>query len=337
MSYEQKEREVKQWIEGLLKKSLSGSLEEELKNGVVICNVVNAIRPNTILTINNYNAAFRQMQNIDNFLKVIEKLGVPDSDRFKTEDLFYGNNFPKVIVALVSLSNVCHEKFGTPSISKDGLEDVRHHAAGSQKEGKVREVDTGLSIFENNQKKAQKDASLANRSKDRMIHENQKAVPTSELGFVESEMSGKQKMISSAKSSGQDLIIRSKDVAVASSELGFIESEMSGKQRMISDAKHSGQDLIIRSKDVAVASSELGFIDSNLSDRQTMISDAKSRQMDNIIRTKDKSVASGELGFIDSDLVHKQEMISDAKGEKLDKIIKHSKDNHGDVDVNLDD
>jgi len=136
------EREVKSWLESITGSSLSGSLESALKDGVVLCNLVNAIRPNTILTINKYNAAFRQMQNIDNFLKVVEKLGVSDQDRFKTEDLFYTNNFPKVLVTLISLSQICNSKFGTtPVLSSSGLEDLRsiqqEHKKAMEKHAKL--------------------------------------------------------------------------------------------------------------------------------------------------------------------------------------------------------
>ncbi len=44
-------------------------------------------------------------ENIDTFLKVCAKFGVPDEDRFQTEDLFYSNNLAKVILTLFSLSN----------------------------------------------------------------------------------------------------------------------------------------------------------------------------------------------------------------------------------------
>ncbi len=36
------------------------------------------------------------MENIDTFLKVAEKMGVAPEHKFLTEDLFYGNNLPKV-------------------------------------------------------------------------------------------------------------------------------------------------------------------------------------------------------------------------------------------------
>jgi len=184
------EEQAKSWIESVTGSSLSGSLESSLKDGVVLCNLINKIRPDTILTINKYNAAFRQMQNIDNFLKVAEKLGVPEQDRFKTEDLFYGNNIPKVIVTLVSLSQICNSKFGTtPVLSSSGLEDLRSNASSSQKsDGKVRQIDTGLSLFETGMKKAQKEASAVNRTNDRMVRKDmQDFAATGELGFIDAD------------------------------------------------------------------------------------------------------------------------------------------------------
>jgi len=367
------EREVKSWIESITGSSLSGSLESALKDGVVLCNLVNAIRPNTILTINKYNAAFRQMQNIDNFLKVVEKLGVSDQDRFKTEDLYYANNFPKVLVTLISLSQICNSKFGTtPVLSSSGLEDLRSHSAGAQKsDGKTRQIDSGLSIFETGMKKAQKEASAVNRTNDRMVRKDmQEYAATGELGFIDADKGKHQSLASAAHGKGMDQIIRSKDEAVATSELGFIDSDKAKHQSLASDAHGRRMDQIIRSKDEAVVSGELGFIDSDKAKHQSLASAAHGRGMDQIIRSKDEAVVSGELGFIDSDkakhqslasaahgrgmdqivrtndagssdinyvqaeAIEHQKMISEARSEKLDKIIKQGVDDDATIDYN---
>eukprot|EP01089_Gocevia_fonbrunei_P004457 TRINITY_DN1446_c0_g1_i1.p1 TRINITY_DN1446_c0_g1~~TRINITY_DN1446_c0_g1_i1.p1 ORF type:complete len:371 (+),score=110.62 TRINITY_DN1446_c0_g1_i1:45-1157(+) len=325
MSIESAQSQVQSWIESTTGERFSGSFDEHLKNGVVLCNFINALRPNTILTINKYNAAFRQMQNIDNFLTVVSKLGVSDADRFKTEDLFYGNNIPKVVVTLVAFAEATRDKFPN-NVDSSSLDGIRSVASSSQIDGKVRVVDSGLSIFETGMKKAQTEASAVARTNDRLVRKDmQEFQSTGDLGFIDAGHKEHQKMISAAKSSGQDLIIRSKDVAVASSDLGFIDSGHKEHQKMISAAKSSGQDLIIRSKDVAVASSDLGFIDSGHKEHQKMISAAKSSGQDLIIRSKDQAVASSDLGFIDSGHQEHQKMISDAKSRQMDNIIR-SKD-----------
>jgi len=56
--YSRKEQEAGRWIESITGTPLGGSFESALKDGVVLCNLVNAIRPNTILNVNKYNAAY---------------------------------------------------------------------------------------------------------------------------------------------------------------------------------------------------------------------------------------------------------------------------------------
>jgi hypothetical protein len=63
-------------------------------------------------------------ENIDNFLKVVEKLGVPAGDKFQTEDLFYGNNIAKVVLTVLSFANAIQGQFSAPAVDTSGL-DVR--------------------------------------------------------------------------------------------------------------------------------------------------------------------------------------------------------------------
>jgi len=323
MSIDSAQNQVQAWIESTTGERFSGSFADSLRNGVTLCNFINALRPNTILTINKYNAAFRQMQNIDNFLTVVGKLGVADSDRFRAEDLFYENNIPKVVLTLVAFANAARDKFPN-NVDASGLDELRSYASSSHKtDGKVRVVDSGLSIFETGMKKAQTEASNVNRTNDRLVKKDMQEHQSShELGFTESDMVTKQIMITNAKRSGQDLIIRSKETAVASSDLGMIDQGHLGHQIMISDAKGRKMDNIIRTKDQAVVTGELAFAEADRQSKQAMISDAKGRHMDNIIRSKDEHVISNELAFAEADRQSKQAMISDARGRHMDNIIR---------------
>jgi len=69
---------------------------DDLRNGEVLCKAINGMKPGAIGKINTYNSDFRRMENIDNFLKVCTQAGVAPEHLCSTEDLFYGNNFPKV-------------------------------------------------------------------------------------------------------------------------------------------------------------------------------------------------------------------------------------------------
>jgi hypothetical protein len=92
-----REKEAKGWIETVLEKKLSGSLMDALKDGVLLCELANAIQPNTCSKYKSSSVAFVCRQNIEIYLNGCEKLGVPKTDRFESRDLFDAQR-PKAVV-----------------------------------------------------------------------------------------------------------------------------------------------------------------------------------------------------------------------------------------------
>jgi len=98
------EREVIEWINALTTTTLTPqNIHEELKSGVVLCNLANKIKPGTVRKINNGKMPFIQMENINAFLVACKHLGVPDTDLFMTVDLFEAKNMGQVIQTLHAL------------------------------------------------------------------------------------------------------------------------------------------------------------------------------------------------------------------------------------------
>merc|ERR1711988_1025463 len=70
--YDQKlENEARAWIEAVTGQSIGPNFWDGLKSGVLLCEVVNRIRPGTIKKINRNNMPFMQMENIDNCLLTV--------------------------------------------------------------------------------------------------------------------------------------------------------------------------------------------------------------------------------------------------------------------------
>ncbi|XP_063956649.1 transgelin-2-like [Lytechinus pictus] len=69
-----------------------------LKDGVVLCHLINVIRPGSVKQINSSKMAFKQMENIGNFLGGCENLGISKVELFQTVDLYEANNIPQVII-----------------------------------------------------------------------------------------------------------------------------------------------------------------------------------------------------------------------------------------------
>ncbi|KAI9342446.1 calponin homology domain-containing protein, partial [Zopfochytrium polystomum] len=100
-----REQEAKEYIEDISgEKFSSSSFHESLKDGVLLCKMMNRIMPNPPIKITTSKMPFKQMENIAAFLDRVEKLGVPAYDRFLTVDLYEAKNMDQVINCIFSLS-----------------------------------------------------------------------------------------------------------------------------------------------------------------------------------------------------------------------------------------
>jgi len=83
------ELKVQQWV-----KELVGEWPEEktyddaLKDGILLCRVMNVISPGAVNKINMTGAGFKLMENIVKFQEALTKYGVDKEDIFQTNDLF---------------------------------------------------------------------------------------------------------------------------------------------------------------------------------------------------------------------------------------------------------
>ncbi|KAI8320483.1 hypothetical protein GQ54DRAFT_243378, partial [Martensiomyces pterosporus] len=93
------------FIETVLGLQLDAStLRESLRDGVLLCRLINALHPGAIKRINTKTLPFTQMENIGNFLAAARKLGLESTDLFQTVDLYEGKNMPRVIMTLLTIA-----------------------------------------------------------------------------------------------------------------------------------------------------------------------------------------------------------------------------------------
>merc|ERR1712212_722003 len=74
-----------------------------LKNGVVLCKLVNMIYPGSVKKINTSPQAFKEMENTNQFLAACEKLGCVKLDLFQTVDLYESANIAQVVNGIIAL------------------------------------------------------------------------------------------------------------------------------------------------------------------------------------------------------------------------------------------
>merc|ERR1712179_561095 len=92
----------------LKKKKMKKKMKQ--KNGQVLCQLMNGLVPGSIKKINTNNMAFKQMENIGNFLAQVEKFGVNPADSFQTVDLYEKQNMPLVISTIHALGRKAQSK-----------------------------------------------------------------------------------------------------------------------------------------------------------------------------------------------------------------------------------
>ena len=101
----EQDREAQEWIEQVLgEKFPPGVLyEDHIKDGQVLCKLINKLQPGSVPKINSTGGQFKMMENINNFQKAIKAYGVPDLDVFQTVDLWEKKDIAQVTCTLFAL------------------------------------------------------------------------------------------------------------------------------------------------------------------------------------------------------------------------------------------
>jgi len=115
----EREREVLEWIEAVTGADLGGSLVDGLHDGIVVCNLINAIFPGTVAEPSTKTMAFFQRENISKYLDGCKAVGMNLVDLFDTQDLYDNKNIVQVINHFYSFSSFARSnsrKFRGPYI-----------------------------------------------------------------------------------------------------------------------------------------------------------------------------------------------------------------------------
>ncbi|EFW17067.1 hypothetical protein D8B26_003838 [Coccidioides posadasii str. Silveira] len=99
--------EAKEWIEDVIEKPIAPivQLEEALRDGVTLAEVVQALYPHRIFRIFRHpKLQFRHSDNIALFFQFLDEVELPEVFRFELIDLYEKKNIPKVIHCIHALS-----------------------------------------------------------------------------------------------------------------------------------------------------------------------------------------------------------------------------------------
>ncbi|OOF96051.1 hypothetical protein ASPCADRAFT_207399 [Aspergillus carbonarius ITEM 5010] len=105
--------EAKEWIEEVIQKQIPPivQLEEALRDGVTLAEVVQAMYPNrTFRIFRNPRLQYRHSDNIALFFRFLDEVELPELFRFELIDLYEKKNLPKVIHCVHALSWLMFKK-----------------------------------------------------------------------------------------------------------------------------------------------------------------------------------------------------------------------------------
>jgi hypothetical protein len=106
----QMEKDAKTWISAVLTTQnqtfeCPGTLQEALKDGVVLCNLVNIIKPGCCKNPSAMAAPFKQMENIGKYLEACTKIGVDSHTSFQTVSLYEDQDMLAVLRQIHALGS----------------------------------------------------------------------------------------------------------------------------------------------------------------------------------------------------------------------------------------
>lgn len=140
----EQEKEILEWIFAVLETPLpAGEFEDILKDGIVLCKLINKIQPASVKKFKEKGPAFLLMENVQSFLAAIAKYGVPNEECFQTPDLFEARNIPQVVLCLYSLGRITqkHPEYTGPSIGpKMADKNVRNFTEEQIRQGRDSQI-----------------------------------------------------------------------------------------------------------------------------------------------------------------------------------------------------
>ena len=117
--------EAVSWLEAVTGAPLAGGFPEGLKDGVVLCNLMNIIQPGCIP---KFNAApsmpFKKMENVTAAIKAMRAFGLRENELFSTVDVIDEKNLRAVVICLTALGRMVQKKLPTSPLPKLGIKET---------------------------------------------------------------------------------------------------------------------------------------------------------------------------------------------------------------------
>jgi hypothetical protein len=103
----QRELEASNWIQAITRipRGPGVSFAQYLRDGTVLCTLLNAIKPGSVPSVSSPSLPYKQMENVSFFLRCCRNsMGVAEHDLFETVDLFDEKDIAAVVRCIYALS-----------------------------------------------------------------------------------------------------------------------------------------------------------------------------------------------------------------------------------------
>jgi len=114
----EQKQQILDWIAAVIGEDIRSSLpfEKILKDGTILCKLVNKLIPGNIKKVNTKGSNFALMENLAAVQKAMRLYGLPEDELFQPVDLFEARNVKAVVKSLSALARLCLNKgFDGPS------------------------------------------------------------------------------------------------------------------------------------------------------------------------------------------------------------------------------
>ncbi|KAK2164114.1 hypothetical protein LSH36_68g01041 [Paralvinella palmiformis] len=92
-------------------------VQRALKDGQALCALINTIQPGSVKKVNQSKLAFKEMENIEMFLRACKEYGMNEVDTFQTQDLYETKSMYSVVNSLHILGSLARKNgFSGPTI-----------------------------------------------------------------------------------------------------------------------------------------------------------------------------------------------------------------------------
>lgn len=95
----------------MLNEKFPDTFEATLRNGVLLCRIMNKLKPGIIQKINISGGDYKMMDNISQFQRAAQHYGVPDVDLFNANDLWDQKNIALVTQTIFAIGRAVSRYF----------------------------------------------------------------------------------------------------------------------------------------------------------------------------------------------------------------------------------